>query len=240
MVTAEWMILTLSGMKTKNACDERVQRQNVSKRVLSNRWVDKPHRSRYTVRGYEQELTGSEDFMLPLLCGPTILHRWNHQNTSCTVECWDDSFQSETVSDMQALRKLARYIKGTLPYKLNIRPRHNTDLKIEAHTDADWAGQSDRHSITGGLLVLDGVNVSSWARTQKAVGCHEKYGTHRRAGIQMRQKREGQYLPLVHRMKWLKSLLPCHITKQSRLLKHLQQPWQLWQDKDEERCVQAH
>ena len=77
--------------------------------------------------------------------------------------------QSPTVSDMQALRKLARYIKGTLHYKLNIRPRHNTDLKIEAYTDADWAGQSDRHSITGGLLVLDGVNVSSWARTQKAI-----------------------------------------------------------------------
>ena len=70
---------------------------------------------------------------------------------------------------MQALRKLARYIKGTLHYKLNIRPRHNTDLKIEADTDADWAGQSDRHSITGGLLMLDGVNVSSWARTQKAI-----------------------------------------------------------------------
>ena len=77
--------------------------------------------------------------------------------------------QSPTVSDMQALRKLARCIKGTLHYKLNIRPRHNTDLKIEAYTDADWAGQSDRHSITGGLLVLDGINVSSWARTQKAI-----------------------------------------------------------------------
>ena len=68
--------------------------------------------------------------------------------------------QSPTVSDMQALRKLARYIKGTLHYKLNIRPRHNTDLKIEVYIDADWAGQFDRHSITGGFLVLDGVNVS--------------------------------------------------------------------------------
>ena len=42
-------------------------------------------------------------------------------------------------------------------------------LKIEAYTDADWAGQPDRHSITGGLLLLDSVNVSSWARTQKAI-----------------------------------------------------------------------
>ena len=109
-----------------------------------------------------------------------ILHRWNHQNTSCyrrvvgrflycSAHRGDFAFslnqlcrrvQSPTVSDMQALRKLARYIKGTLHYKLNIRPRHNTDLKIEAYTDADWAGQSDRHSITGGLLMLDGVSMS--------------------------------------------------------------------------------
>ena len=48
-----------------NQTYERVQRQNVSHRVLSYRWVDKPHRSRHTVRGYEQELTGSEDFYAP-------------------------------------------------------------------------------------------------------------------------------------------------------------------------------
>ena len=34
---------------------------------------------------------------------------------------------------------------------------------------------------------------------------HVKCGTHRRVGIQMRQKREGQCSLLVHRMKWLRS-----------------------------------
>ena len=338
-----------------NQTYERVQRQNVSQKVLSYRWVDKPHRSRYTVRGYEQELTGSEDFYAPtplsclvktlLVCaepeGHTVcfgditdaflqsdlleeiyveppaeaqepadvvwrLHKalpglkggpvawraridgilgspplnfrrsrvdqqhyggpcWSphgrlYQDRSargstschgiprtcgtaqarflgsfitkvevgytiqtdtetllaglrdlnlehckpsklpgatprthdltpldpsehklyrrvvgrflyCSAHRGDFAFtlnqlcrrvQSPTVSDMQALRKLARYIKGTLHYKLNIRPRHGTDLKIEADTDADWAGQPDRHSITGGLLLLDGDNVSSW------------------------------------------------------------------------------
>ena len=48
-----------------NQTYERVQRQNVSQKILSHRWVDKPHRSRYTVRGYEQDLTGSEDFYAP-------------------------------------------------------------------------------------------------------------------------------------------------------------------------------
>ena len=55
------------------------------------------------------------------------------------------------------------------------------------------------------------------------VGCqnsdHEKHGTHRRVGIQIQQKREGRCLFLVHKMKWLRSPLPCHIMKQSRLLK---------------------
>ena len=48
-----------------NQTYERVQRQSVSQKILSHRWVDKPHRSRYTVRGYEQELTFSEDFYAP-------------------------------------------------------------------------------------------------------------------------------------------------------------------------------
>ena len=77
--------------------------------------------------------------------------------------------QSPTVSDMQALRKLARYIKGTLHCKLSVRPRCCSDLKIEAYADADWSCQPDRRSTTGGLLLLGDVNVYSWTRTQKAI-----------------------------------------------------------------------
>ena len=50
---------------TSNQTYERVPRQSVSQRVFSHRWVDKPHRSRCTVRGFEQELTGAEDFYAP-------------------------------------------------------------------------------------------------------------------------------------------------------------------------------
>ena len=48
-----------------NQTYERVPRQSVSQRVLSYRWVDKPLRSRYTVRGFELELTGAEDYYAP-------------------------------------------------------------------------------------------------------------------------------------------------------------------------------
>ena len=80
-----------------NQTYERVQRQNVSQKVLSHRWVDKPHRSRYTVRGYEQELTGSEDLYAPtpLSClVKTLLvcaEREGHtvaQMRFCKVSCW--------------------------------------------------------------------------------------------------------------------------------------------------------
>ena len=73
------------------------------------------------------------------------------------------------MGDKQALRKLSRHIKGTLHYKLRIRSHHGSDLNKEAYTDANLTGQLGRLTITGGLLLLDGVNVSSWARTQKAI-----------------------------------------------------------------------
>ena len=87
-----------------NQTHERVQRQNVSQRVLSYRWVDKPHRSRYTVRGYEQELTGSEDFCAstPLSClVKTLLvcaEREGH--TVCFGDCTDAFLQSDLLEEI--------------------------------------------------------------------------------------------------------------------------------------------
>ena len=87
-----------------NQTYERVLRQNVSQRVLSHRWVDKPHRSRYTVRGYEQELTGSEDFYAPtpLSClVKTILvcaEREGH--TVCFGDCTGAFLQSDLLEEI--------------------------------------------------------------------------------------------------------------------------------------------
>ena len=87
-----------------NQTYESVQRQNVSQRVLSYRWVDKPHRSRYTERGYEQELTGSEDFFAPtpLSClVKTILvcaEREGH--LVCLGDCTDAFLQSDLLEEI--------------------------------------------------------------------------------------------------------------------------------------------
>ena len=87
-----------------NQTYERVQRQNVSQRIFSYRWVDKPHRSRYTVRGYEQELTGSEDFFSPTplscLVKTLLVFAEREGHTVCCGDCTDAFLQSELLEEI--------------------------------------------------------------------------------------------------------------------------------------------
>ena len=100
---------------TSNQTYERVPRQSVSQRVLSHRWVDKPHRSRCTVRGFEQELTGAEDFYAPtplsclvktlLVCAEREGHTvcfGTAQIRFCRATCWKRS----TLNPQQKPRSL--------------------------------------------------------------------------------------------------------------------------------------
>ena len=87
-----------------NQTYERVQRQNVSQRVLSHRWVDKPHRSRYIVRGYEQELTGSEDFYAPTplscLVETLLVCAEREGHTVYFGDCTDAFLQSDLLEEI--------------------------------------------------------------------------------------------------------------------------------------------
>ena len=82
-----------------NQTYERAQRQNVSQKLLSYRCVDKPHRCRYIVRGYEQELTGSEDFYAPTplscLVKTLLVCAEREGHTVCFVDCTDAFLQSD-------------------------------------------------------------------------------------------------------------------------------------------------
>lgn len=55
-----------------------------------------------------------------------------------------------------ALKRVLRYLSGTRSYGLVIRP---TDMIVRAHADADWAGGTDRKSISGFFVSLGGVPV---------------------------------------------------------------------------------
>ncbi|PKU68330.1 Retrovirus-related Pol polyprotein from transposon TNT 1-94 [Dendrobium catenatum] len=64
-----------------------------------------------------------------------------------------------TVRDFQALKRLLRYIKGTLPLGIRIT---RGDLQLRSFVDADWAADSmDRKSITGHCTFL-GSTIISW------------------------------------------------------------------------------
>ena len=39
--------------------------------------------------------------------GPMILHRWNHQDTSCTVEWWDDSSTAVPIEETLLSRSIS-------------------------------------------------------------------------------------------------------------------------------------
>ncbi|PKU83709.1 Retrovirus-related Pol polyprotein from transposon TNT 1-94 [Dendrobium catenatum] len=64
-----------------------------------------------------------------------------------------------TNSDLQALKRLLRYLKGTLNYGL---PIQTGDLSLRTYTDADWASDiADRKSISGYCTFL-GSTLISW------------------------------------------------------------------------------
>ncbi|PKU83116.1 Retrovirus-related Pol polyprotein from transposon TNT 1-94 [Dendrobium catenatum] len=73
--------------------------------------------------------------------------------------------QQPTDADFQALKRLLRYIKGTITYGL---PITNGPLELRTYTDADWASDtSDRKSVSGYCSFL-GPNLISWTVKKQA------------------------------------------------------------------------
>jgi histone deacetylase 1/2 len=61
----------------------------------------------------------------------------------------------------EAVKRILRYIKGTLETGLQIRKSPSTGISI--FTDADWAGCVDDRRSTGGYAVFVGPNLISWS-----------------------------------------------------------------------------
>ncbi|XP_060178331.1 uncharacterized mitochondrial protein AtMg00810-like [Lycium barbarum] len=67
---------------------------------------------------------------------------------------------------MNALKRIVRYIKGTLDHGLHLYPSKPTTLI--SYTDADWGGCPDTRRSTSGYCVFLGDNLISWSAKWQA------------------------------------------------------------------------
>ena len=65
------------------------------------------------------------------------------------------------MKDLRAVKRILRYIKGTLTYGL--RYLSQSSLTVNAFCDADWAGCPDTRRSTTGFCIFLGSNCIAWA-----------------------------------------------------------------------------
>jgi hypothetical protein len=95
---------------------------------------------------------------------------------------------------LNALKRILRYIKGTLSMGLHLKPGPNSSLV--SYTDADWAGCPDTRRSTSGFCIFLGDNLVSWsAKRQSTIS---------------RSSAEAEYRGVAHVVSeicWLRNLL---------------------------------
>jgi len=65
-----------------------------------------------------------------------------------------------------ALKRILRYLQGTLDLGLLLRPSTSSDLVV--YTDADWVGCPDTRKSTSGYAVFLGDNLISWSSKRQS------------------------------------------------------------------------
>lgn len=74
--------------------------------------------------------------------------------------------QNPTVVHWAAVKRILRYLQGTLPLGLKIDK--SSSHTVSAFSDADWAGCLDDRRSTGGFAVFLGSNLISWSARKQA------------------------------------------------------------------------
>lgn len=73
-----------------------------------------------------------------------------------------------SVSDFNLLKRVLRYLKGTM--KMGLQIEADSDTRLRAYCDSDWAGCQDTRRSTGGFCTFLGSNLISWsAKRQDSV-----------------------------------------------------------------------
>lgn len=75
--------------------------------------------------------------------------------------------QQPTVDHWSAVKRILRYIQGTV--SLGLKINRSASTLISAFSDADWAGCVDDRRSTGGFAVFLGSNLVSWSARKQAM-----------------------------------------------------------------------
>jgi hypothetical protein len=81
--------------------------------------------------------------------------------------------QSPTVPHFQALKRILRYIKGTLHYGFFFSPSSSTGPT--AYSNSDWTGCPDTRRSTSGYAIFLGDNLISWSAKKQPTVSHSSY-----------------------------------------------------------------
>ncbi|XP_019181367.1 PREDICTED: uncharacterized protein LOC109176385 [Ipomoea nil] len=119
----------------------------------------------------------SEDGDVALFADPTHYHGLAGALQYLTVTRPDLSFavnrlcqrmQAPSTADWSMMKRVLRYVKGTLGMGLCVRKSLSTSLHV--FSDSDWAGSPDDRKSTSGFAIFLGSNLISWScRKQRTV-----------------------------------------------------------------------
>ena len=103
------------------------------------------------------------------ITGPDIAH---------AVNSVSQFLHAPTIDHFLAVKRILRYVKGTLHFGLTFRPS-TIPSALVAYSDADWAGCPDTRRSTSGYSIYLGNNLVSWsAKKQPTVSrssCESEY-----------------------------------------------------------------
>ena len=77
---------------------------------------------------------------------------------------------SLTKDHFRALKRILRYVKGTVHHGLQLHCTSSHELL--AYSDTDWAGCPDTQQSTSGYLIFFGPNLVSWCSKKQSIVSH--------------------------------------------------------------------
>jgi hypothetical protein len=75
-----------------------------------------------------------------------------------------------TVGARAKVKRVVRYLVGAerVIWRYGELEGSERRLRLDVHVDSDWAGGADRKSTSGGMVMLEGVGIKHWSRTQRS------------------------------------------------------------------------